>query len=352
MLARLRRWQREQGDTRALALVRVGLGLFLASQAVRQALELRATYFGDRFHLPFLPEAWVAPRSLYVALVAAQLVVAAMAVLGAWARPALLVGALLGLYVLLCDRLQFHHNRYTLLLFSGLLAFSPCDRYFAVRCGDERTGLLWAQRLSQLQLAIIYVASGGSKLLDPDWRSGVVISDRITRFAAIPLSAGIPHAVVELFCAPTVASVVAKLAIATELLLAVALFRPRLRACALWWGMMFHLTIEITSKVEIFTWLTLTLYLLFITPDVRAREIRFDPERHDLVAVVVRTLDWLGRFTLTPVPGAPLVVLDRDGTCATGLEGLVLLTRALPIAFPLWLPLAALAKLKARCSKR
>ena len=37
---------------------------------------------------------------------------------------------------------------------------------------------LWAARLAQLQVSLVYVASGGSKLLDPDWRGGRVLLER------------------------------------------------------------------------------------------------------------------------------------------------------------------------------
>ncbi len=75
------------------------------------------------------------------------------------------------------------------------------------------------------------------------------------------------------------ASGLAKLAIATELFLSVGLWLWRTRVFALWWGVCFHLTIEATSRVEGFTWLTLAMYALFATPDARARTLAYDPAR-------------------------------------------------------------------------
>ena len=132
----------------------------------------------------------------------------------------------------------------------------------------------------------------------------------------------------------------AKLAIATELFLAFGLWRPRTRAFALWWGVMFHLTIEATSRVEIFTWLSLTVYVLFATPDVRARRLVGDP--NSALVRVVRGLDWLDRFEVDT--GPTIAVIDRDGTRRTGLGAAVGIARAIPMFFPLWLPLAALER--------
>src|SRR6185369_6945423 len=111
----------------------------------------------------------------------------------------------------------------------------------------DRRGPLFAQRLAQLQMAIIYIASGGSKLLDADWRSGRVIGDRLARSLSLAVSKGVPPEVMAVLSDPGVASALSKLAIGTELFLAVALFVPRARFFALWWGVMFHLTIEVTS---------------------------------------------------------------------------------------------------------
>ena len=150
---------------------------------------------------------------------------------------------------------------------------------------------------------------------------------------------------------PASTSALAKLAIATELFLALGLWMRRTRVFALWWGVMFHLTIEVTSKVEIFTWLTLTTYVLFATPDEHARKFFFDPLRTKGVfyARLVSALDWLARFDVKPWDpddlrrGHSIVIVRRDGTRATGVRALAMLARCVPILFPLWAPLALLA---------
>jgi len=261
----LRRWRDEEGDVSVLGLARVAFGLLLLANAVRALRELGRGYFGEAFHWPLLPEALVPSRSHYASIVAAQLLLALLVVAGRWrAREALLASALLGAYVLLCDRLQFHHNRWALFCQCLLLSFAPCDRSFRFGPRLPCVGPLWAARLVGLQLSIIYVASGGSKLLDPDWRSGLVMLERFHLYASQAIAAGVPASIMETLARPAMASVLAKGAIATELFLAIGLWPARTRLFALCLGTAFHLVIEATSRVESFTWLVLASYLVFV----------------------------------------------------------------------------------------
>jgi hypothetical protein len=313
---------------------------------------------GDAFHLPLVPEGLVPGRAAYTVVLALRLLTAVLVTVGYAPRPALFASALLGLYTLLCDRIGYHHNRWALDCFAFLLAFAPCDRAVVLvgppSTSTSRTGLLWAQRLAQLQLSIIYLASGGSKLLDPDWRNGVVIFERFARYGYQAVERGVPPWLVDAFAHPGSTSALAKLAIATELFLCLALWRRRMRVFALWWGTWFHLTIEITSQVETFSWLTLAIYGLFATPDYRARRLFFDPSRAKGVisARLVGALDWLGRFEIRAwepdalsekKTGHVLVVVRRDGSRATGVRALAMIARCVPLLFPLWAPLAFMA---------
>jgi hypothetical protein len=343
----LGRWQAETGDAYVVSLVRMVLGVLLLSSALREIDEFsRDAYFGDVFHLPIVPEALVPSPTVFVVLVALEVALALMVTIGRGARAALLGSSLLGLFLLLCDRTRYHNNRYALFLFAFLLAFAPCDRAFVFRRAPApRNGPLWAQRLAQVQLAIIYLASGGSKLLDPDWRSGAVIGDRLARSTALAVSKGIPVEMMRFLSEAFVSSALSKLAIATELVLAVALFLPRTRFVALWWGVMFHLTIEVTSKVELFGWLSLSIYALFARPALRERTLIYDDRRASglWMSRVVRALDWLLRFDVRrsgeSTRGPAFVVVDRDGSAASGIEALARIARAIPVLFPLSVPL-------------
>jgi len=353
-----RRWQTAVGETYVVSLVRLILGVLLFLGAARSLDELwRGPFFGDVFHLPILPEALVPSKGVFTGFLWGQALLALFVMTGRGARPALLASAIVGIYLLLCDRLAYHNNRYALFLFCFLLAFAPCDAAFVWgRRRSPSEGPLWAQKLCQLQLAIIYLASGGSKLLDADWRGGLVIGDRLVRSTQMAMQKGVPEELMRWLAAPLVASGLSKVAIASELFLAVGLFWPRTRFFALWWGTMFHLTIEVTSKVELFGWLTVAIYALFAVPKTRERILLYDREQFlgRLVCRLVGWLDWLARFDrraaeLTgpdaPLAGRAFAVIERDGSGATGLVAVARIARAVPLLFPFSLPLLAMGQL-------
>jgi Vitamin K-dependent gamma-carboxylase len=359
VLAALARFRDELEDGYILGPVRAAIGVLLGWHALCAAEELaKVGYFGDTFHVSMIPEALVPSPRLYAVVLAARVCLAVMVAIGVWARPALAASAGLGLWVLLCDRNQFHHNRYSLYCYALLLSLTPCDRSWRATepaVPEPRWGPWWGVRLAQFQVLLVYLASGGSKLLDPDWRDGLVLGDRISRFAHVAIERGVPPRVVEILSRPDASSALAKLAITTELLLCVALwFRPT-RVIALWWGLWFHVTIQLTSKVETFSILALALYGVFVTPDYRARKLRFDPSRFwgKLAGLVVPPLDWFGRFEVEPWEpddqrGHSVVLVRRDGERATGIRAFAMLTRCIPLLFPLWAPITLLASFTRR----
>lgn len=359
MFGALSRFRDEMADGYVLGPVRAVIGALLAWHALTagEAL-LRVGYFGDFFHVPLIPEALVPSHRGYAVLLAARVCLSLLVLIGVWARPALAASALLGVFVLLCDRNQFHHNRYSLYCYAFLLALTPCDRSW--RASEPtvlipRRGPFWAVRLAQLQVSLIYLSSGGSKLLDPDWRDGVVLGGRIARMSSHAIAQGVPRTVVELLVRPDMASALAKLAIMTELFLCLALWSRRFRVVALWWGLWFHLCIQLTARVETFSILAIAIYGVFVTPDYRARKLRFDPSRFTgkLAGTLVPPLDWFARFTVEPWEpddqrGHSVVVIRRDGERATGIRALAMITRCVPLLFVLWGPLALLASFTKR----
>ncbi len=358
MLTAFARFRDEIEDAYVLGPVRAAVGALLGWQALSAAEELaKVGYFGDTFHLSMIPEAFVPGHRVYAVILAARVCLAVMVAIGIWARPALAASAALGVWLLLCDQNQFHHNRYSLLCYAFLLSLTPCDRSW--RASDPavlvRSGPWWGVRLAQFQVAFVYLASGGSKLLDPDWRDGLVLGDRIARHAHLAIARGVPHSIVDTLAQPHVASALAKAAISTELFLCIALwFRPA-RVFALWWGLWFHVAIQVTSNVETFGVLTLAMYGVFVTPDFRARRLQFDPSRPwgKLAGTLVPLLDWFGRFRVEPWEpddqrGHSVVLVRRDGERATGVRALAMITRCIPLLFPLWAPIALLASFTRR----
>ena len=153
---------------------------------------------------------------------------------------------------------------------------------------------------------------------------------------------------------PALASTLAVLAISTELFLSLALFVPRTRAFALWWGVMFHLTIEVTSQVELFTWLSLAIYALFAVPALRERALLYEPDHRwgAFVRAHGTAADWLARFEIRAdaarTAGRGFVIVERDGSRASGLLGCARVARALPLLFPLFGPLWVFARVFSR----
>ncbi len=342
-----RRFMDEIGDVHALAAARIAFGFLLLLQVWETASEqIHEGYFGEHFHVPFLPESFVPSERGYTFIVCLQAVAAVLVVLGHFARPALAISSAAITYAMLCDRLHYHHNRWALACYAFLLALTPCDRARAL--GVEKNavaeGPLWGMRLAQLQVSIIYLASGGAKLLDPDWRSGAMMLDRFVRYGHAAIESGVPERVVAFFQQAWVASFLSKGAITMELFLAFALQSRRLRLVAIFVGIVFHVSIELTSRVELFGLTTGAAYLLFATPDARARTLRYDPTRRKAIALawVVRALDWLARFDVAPwEPDAiarsrSFVVTGRDGVTRTGFRAVLEVMRALPLTFPAW----------------
>jgi hypothetical protein len=359
MLRALARFRDEIADGYVLGPVRVAVGLLLGWHALVAAQQLALIgYFGDTFHVPMLPDVLVPSHRTYAVVLAARVCLAVMVVIGVWARPALAISAMFGLWLLFCDRNQFHHNRYSLYCYALLLSLTPCDRSWRTTepaVPEPRRGPFWGVRLAQLQVSLVYLASGGSKLLDPDWRDGLVLGDRITRYAHLAIARGVPRGVVDFLAHPDIASATAKLAIMTELVLCVALWVRPTRVVALWWGLWFHILIQVTSNVETFSVLTISLYGLFVTPDYRVRTLRFDPSRFrgKLAGALVPALDWFARFQVEPWEpddqlGHSVVVIRRDGDRATGVRAFAMIARCLPVLFPIWGPVALVASFTRR----
>jgi hypothetical protein len=346
MLARagavLRALRDEEGDAFLLSLVRVGFGLLLVNEAWLATQQLRGPgFFGGYFHQPMLPEWLVVSEGPYHAIVLAQWIAGIAIVTGRAARPALVIAATLLVYTMLCDRLWFHHYRHTMAAFSVLLALSPCDRHLVLgRAAQAGSAPLWAANAMKAQVSLMYLSSGGSKLFDPDWRGGLMMRGMVAGFARLVQSRGVPAEWIDVLQSPGGASLLAKGAIATELSLAVLLWWPAARRLGLWVGILFHLSISLMTPVQLFTAEMLCVYLVFVTPDRGARVLRHDPRR-DHVAGIVEAFDWLGRFRLEAVEGAPLTVVDRDGEELRGTKAAACIFGTVPVLFLAW-PLVAL----------
>lgn len=274
LLLTLRRLRDDEGDPTMLAVVRLGFGLLLLNEARLATDALHSGFFGAHFHQPYLPESLVPSEGLYELVLAAQWIAAGLVVLGRFARPALLVAASLLVYGMLCNRLEFHHYKHTMAAFATLLAFSPCDSQLVLgRAAVPGPAPLWAQHAIKAQVSFMYLASGGSKLFDPDWRGGLMMRGMVQSFARLVHDRGVPQSLLDAMQTPLGASVLAKGAIGTELALAVLLWWPHatVRRVTIAVGIGFHLFISLMTPVQLFTCEMLLVYLLFTGPRASAR---------------------------------------------------------------------------------
>ena len=340
----------EERDPYLLGLLRIAIAALLLLLTLKLFRSyLGEGYFGDVFHMPLLPASLVPSRTGYVLLLGCQALGAVLALLGLAARPALLGAAMCGLYGMACDRLQYHNNRYTLLLVALLVAFTPCDRTFLPfgrrRPAQRAPAPRWAAYLIGGQLSLVYLASSLGKVLDDDWRSGTVMSLRFARYreAAEPW---LPGSMAAWLAEPWFGQTAAIAALTTELLLALGPWLKQSRIPALWLGVVFHVGIELFARVELFSYTMLSAYLVFATPELRERRLSWSTQRGAarVLLPLFSRLDLLARFRHEQVAGQStlLVVHDRAGQAHQGLAGLRELARATPWLFPLWLPLRVL----------
>jgi hypothetical protein len=335
---------REEREAYVLGLLRLLFAALLLLFTLRLLHELiHDGYFGDVFHMPLLPESLVPSRHVYGALLLCQAVACVLALVGVAARPALLLAALSGLYGFFCDRLQYHNNRYELLLLTLLVALSPCDRSFLL-FGRARPGTAprWAARLVAVQLSVVYLASSLGKLGDADWRSGAVLLQRFALGRPV-VEHFLPSSLAATLSAPWFAHAASLAAIVSELFLALGVWFAGTRALSLWLGVMFHAGIEISAHVELFSYTMLSAYLAFVTPELAERRLSWCTRRPvgRALAALFGRLDLLARFTHERVDEQPslLIARDRVGLSHGGLAAWRELARAMPPLFPLWLPL-------------
>jgi hypothetical protein len=217
-------------------------------------------------------------------------------------------------------------------------------------------GPTFATALIRLTVSAVYLSSGGGKLLDPDWRGGQTLLVRYARSLDVmgERFGALPEPLVALLSSPHVASAASKAAITLELALSVALWLPRLRAVALYAGVLFHVGIELSARVELFSYVMGAAYVAFVVPELRERAVELDPRTRSgrWLARVLPSFDWLLRFRLESRAGAPLAVVDRSGRRHLGVGALSELARATPLLFPFWAPLAAISAVRRAPARR
>ncbi len=113
---------------------------------------------------------------------------------------------------------------------------------------------LWPLWLLRAQVCLVYLASGFSKLVDPDWFGGLVLWDRVVRYQYVLEPTPLPAWAVDLLTERWLYYVVGPAAVFTELFIGIGLWFGRTRLAAVWVAIVFHLLIEVSASVEVFSY--------------------------------------------------------------------------------------------------
>ena len=318
---------------RALALLRVLAGpivLLHLQPFLSDSLDGRV--YSDAFHEPYA--AWYpeAPRGLYVALLWLAVVAAVLMSAGLLTRFATATTFAVVAYNLFLSTTHFHNNRAYLVIVLGVLAVAPCGRELSldalIRRRRGRPALdprapAWPLWLLRFECSVVYAASGMSKLLDPDWFGGTVPWMRAVQ--SRDELAALPHWLITILTSRDFYTGAAKLVVLTELFIACGLWWRRTRYAAVWVAVIFHVSIQASASVQVFSVLGIAVLVIWAVPSTRDRVLHIDERRIPLV----RGLDWLARFRV--IPGPQLEVVDRDGTASQGRAAAVLVLSRLPL---------------------
>jgi len=340
---------------RALALLRIMAGPIALAHLWPFVADARAgVIYRDAFYEPYA--AWYPelPRPLYVGLLALGVVAAVAMSLGLLTRVATAATFGVVTYNLFLSTTHFHSNRAYLVIVLAALAVAPCGRELSVdawlraRRGwpalDPRSPA-WPLWLLRFEAAAVYGASGLSKLVDGDWFGGTVTWHRMVQVRDQLEASPLPGWAVSLLADRSFHTYAAKVIVLTELFIAVGLWWQGTRYAAVWVAIAFHLAIQLTASVQIFSFLGIAALVIWAVPSTRDRVVGFDPADtgQRRLAQAVAALDWLARFRLVEGGrGSPLTLTDRDGTVSTGRAARVRVLSRLPLTAWFALPVLLL----------
>ena len=335
------------GDLRAVELLRIAAGpLAIAHLWPFLADARNGIVYSDRFYQPYT--AWFpeVPRDIYLVLLWGAVVASAALSLGAATRFASIYIAGFVTYNLFLSRMHFWHNRaFLAVLFVGL-ALLPLGRVWSIdsalrsrRHLAVRTGLapLWPLMLMRFEVVAVFVGSGISKMLDADWWGGTVTRLRVVQWRAVAADRGVPEDVLDLLATEGFHIWFAKVAVLTELVIAVGLLYRRTRLGAVWIAVLFHISIEIVASVQVFSFAALAALVIWVTPSQRDRTVilRGNSIGARLLSFGVVWLDWTGRFRVqrSDAEGPSLTLIDRDGRMIDGGAAARLILSRFPLTF-------------------
>ena len=163
----------------------------------------RRAIYSDAFYEPYASWYPELPSELYVGLLWLGALAAVCMTLGLLTRIATATTFAIVAYNLFLSTTHFHNNRAYLVIVLGLLTVAPCGQGLSLDAWlRRRRGLrcsisapAWPLWLLRFECAVVYGASGFSKLVDPDWFGGTVTWQRVDaaqdQLDALPWLAGV-----------------------------------------------------------------------------------------------------------------------------------------------------------------
>jgi uncharacterized membrane protein YphA (DoxX/SURF4 family) len=343
----------QQGSIRPMAVLRIALGpitLLHLRPFLRDAIDGIA--YDDRFWDPFFPSLPHLPGDAWFVMLWVGAGAAVLMTIGLWTRVACTVTFLVVAANLLLSETHVRHNRVFLAILLGGVALLPAGRVLSVDAWWRRrrgrptseSAALWPVWMLRAQVCLVYLASGISKLVDPDWIGGLVLWDRVVRYQSVLEPTPLPDWAIDLLTTRWLYYGVAPLAVATELFVGAALWFGRTRLLAIWIAVFFHVMIEISASVEVFSYAAIAALAIWVTPVTGDRTVMIgDTATGRSLATLLRWFDWFARFRIErSEPGTAFSMTDRDGSAIPSRSGALAVLTRIPLTFFLAAPFLAL----------
>ena len=159
------------------------------------------------------------------------------------------------------------------LMFAPAGAAFSVDRLIRLRRGKEPTRISlhapWAQRMIQIQLSLVYLATFWQKTLGSTWIDGTALYYvyQLDQFHRLPVPSFLQD--------PAFVRLQTWVTLAIEFSLGALIWFRELRYPLLAIGLALHLSLEYSMNIPLFQWIILSVYVTFIEPEDLARAWRW-----------------------------------------------------------------------------
>jgi hypothetical protein len=258
--------QSEALELRVLAFVRIAMAALILVRTTPVLAWTHAAFLHGTWPLLGWPTdayhaaigGWTWPPAVIAALCIARTCCAVVLLAGVFSRASGVATGILGYLVLAQDELAHVQTLHLLYASAILIGMSDCGCEFALRRQKPISpqSSVW---LLRLWIASIYFWASLAKL-HADWFSG-------SAFATFHRYGGLAGPVADiLFATETRRMVLAMCVALVEFLLGPALLFERTRKYALASALLFHVSIEMVAKPDVFSYAMCVLLLVFLTP--------------------------------------------------------------------------------------